>query len=141
MSDASSDENEEEEQPRDLEIVGLMKSSNGRSCTSHTCCGKTLDLNQVLHLVQCVVEIDNQTEDAVKCICIEDGSEGCTVGFVPKYLLFNKEFRARFNKTQAPLVQVVQLYQDSHSKHKCHKSYSNFGMASCVYFDDVPIGE
>ena len=43
---------------RDLEIVGLRASNNGRSCTMHNTCGASLRVGDVLRLVSCVVNVD-----------------------------------------------------------------------------------
>ena len=98
-----------------MEMVGLYRSTNGRSCTSHKCCGKTLEVNQVLRLRKCVVDVLGEPEEAIKCVRIEDGSEGCVVGFLPKALLKVKKLQHHFMSDPGPFVQVTEIYSDSES--------------------------
>ena len=70
--------------PPDLEIVGLNSSTNDRSCCQHKTCGEHVVVNDVLRLVNCVVTINGRAEEAVKLVKIADGSDTCTVAFVPR---------------------------------------------------------
>ena len=70
----------------DLEIVGLESNTNGRSCTVHSVCGQAIAVGDVLRLVGCIVQIDNITEDAIKCVKVIDGVDTCTVAFVPRVI-------------------------------------------------------
>ena len=116
-----------------MEMIGLHHATNGRSCTSHKCCGKTLEVNQVLRLRKCVVDVLGEPEEAIKCVRIEDGSKGCVVGFLPKALLKVKKLQHHFMSDPGPFVQVTEIYSDSESLQKHCKSHSNFGMASIVF--------
>lgn len=126
---------------RDLEIVGLGQPGNGRSCTQHSCCGESLCADDTLRLVKCVVEVDGRPEEAIKCVRISEGSDGCTVAFLPKYMLNIKKLMAKFDKQEDPIVQVVELYATSDSTQKRQKSYANFGMAACVFINEIPRNE
>jgi hypothetical protein len=64
---------------RQLEIVGLCKNNNGRSCCVHDCCGKEVQVGSVLRLVQTVVTINEVPEEAIKCVLIANGS-ACSYG-------------------------------------------------------------
>ena len=126
---SSSSDEDDWRPPRDMEMVGLYRTTNGRSCTSHKCCGKTLEVNQVLRLRKCVVDLNGEPEEAIKCIWIEDGSKGCVVSFIPKALLKVKKLQHQFMGDPGPFVQVTEIYSDSESPQKRRKSHNNFGMA------------
>ena len=63
----------------DLEVVGLLGKSNGRSCNQHACCGETLLVDQLLRLVKCVVVVSGKEEEAVKFVRVTAEGDGCTV--------------------------------------------------------------
>ena len=86
------DEDNDETIPPDLEIVGLYQATNGRSCTTHECCGRTVKVGDVLRLVSVFIPIapndviNGVTDEyAIKVTKIEDGVDMCTVGFLPRY--------------------------------------------------------
>jgi hypothetical protein len=120
-----------------LEIVGLHSNSNGRSCCQHRCCGEHVQVGDVLRLVKCVVTIKSQPEEAVKLVKIADGTDCCTVGFVPRVFSRMPRVEQNINK----FVQVVELYKDSENTYKNKLSAKNFGVASVVCLDDIPIPE
>lgn len=120
-----------------LEIVGLHSNSNGRSCCQHKCCGEHVKIGDVLRLVKCVVTINLQAEEAVKLVKIEDGTNCCTVGFVPRVFSRSPQVQQHING----FVQVIELYKDSENTYKNTLSTKNFGVASVVCLDDIPIPE
>ena len=67
----------------DIEIVGLLSSIYGHSCSVHACCGKHVDVRDILRLVRTIVTIGNKSEIAVKCVKVVDRVDSCTVGFIP----------------------------------------------------------
>jgi hypothetical protein len=69
----------------DLEIVGLLSSTNGRSCSIHSECGSSVCVGDILQLKKTVIEINIVMDEAVKLTKItDDGIEGCTVAFLPR---------------------------------------------------------
>ncbi len=133
----SSEYTPEFEGQRDIEIVGLKESSNGRSCTQHAICGAAVEVNSILRLKQTIVEIDGRPEEAVKCVLVVHGEDTCTVGFLPKVLIHTHNVVKNMNK----FVQVVELYADSVSMQKRRMSHQNCGAASGIFLDDIPISE
>lgn len=122
----------------DLEIVGLYASGNGRTCFQHKICGEYVKEDDLLRLVKCVVEVKkDQVEEAVKLVKIADGAESCTVAFVPRVFANDPKVIRNIGK----YVQVIELYQDSDNTHKRRLSGQNYGMASVVFLDDIPINE
>ena len=93
----------------------------------------------MLRLRKCVVDLNGETEEAIKCVRIEDGSEGCVVGFLPKALLKVKKLQRHFMSDPGPFVQLTEIYSDSESLQKHCKSHRNFGMASIVFLKDIPL--
>jgi hypothetical protein len=119
-----------------IESCGLLANSNGRSCTSHETCGLFIKVNNTLRLKECIVIIDNRPEPAIKLVKISEGSETCTVGFIPQ--MYYKLLKVK-NSING-LLQVVSLYKDRPT-YKKHKDHDNKGMASCVFIDDIPMLE
>jgi len=109
-----------------LEIVGLEKDTNGRSCNVHDVCGEHVKAGDVLRLVQTVVTYDGRSEMAVKCVKMVDGVDTCTVAFVPRAMCQLPHVQAHLKK----FVQVVELYSGHKNSYKRSKSHQNFGMAS-----------
>jgi hypothetical protein len=117
----------------DFEIVGLYGSTNGRSCCFHKTCGKDMEVGNLLRLVKTIVEINGQTEMAIKLVRSVDGVDGCTIGFVPR--------------VQSKLPKVVdcldkfavvrELYSLSRCTYKREKSAQNRGMASATLLDYI----
>jgi hypothetical protein len=121
----------------DLEIVGLLSNSNGRSCTEHTVCGQTVEVGDVLRLVKTVVTVNGVSEEAVKCVRISEGVDCCTVAFLPR-LLHNLEI---VKKNINNFVVVKEIYGDSDNTYKRRKSSKNFGMAGVVVLSEIPQAE
>ena len=72
---------------RDGEIVGLKGSSNGRACVQHACCGVSLQVDDLLRFkVGVVIQEDGTAKTVVKAVLIRDGTETCTVGFLPRQI-------------------------------------------------------
>ena len=98
----------------DLEIVGLLKDTNGRCCSMHSCCGEHLEPGDILRLVSCIVTIDGTVEPALKAVKVDEGIDTCTVGFVPRVQATLPKVVNHINK----FVQVLEIYSDSKSPYK-----------------------
>ena len=72
--------------PRELEIVGLYASNNGRSCCIHATCGESVQVSDLLRLVKCVVTVKGKLEEAIKCVRVVQGEDSCYVAYVPRLL-------------------------------------------------------
>ena len=48
----------------------------------HACCGKSVRPNDVVRFVTQVIEVKGGLEEVVAAICLEDGSEQCTISFL-----------------------------------------------------------
>ena len=110
---------------RDGEIVGLRARTNGRSCESHDCCGEFLVADNLVRFKLTVVDIEGKVEEAVKVVRIRDGTESCTVGFLPRNVATTRkdEFIGKF-------AQIIELYDHSDNESMVRKSMQNKGMAS-----------
>ena len=110
---------------RDGEIVGLRGITNGRSCECHDCCGKFLFPDDLVRFKLTVVDIEGKVEEAVKVVRIRDGTESCTVGFLPRNVATTRkdEFIGKF-------AQIIELYDKSDNEFMVRKSIRNKGMAS-----------
>ena len=113
----------------DLEVVGLESGSNGRSCTIHRACGRSVEVGDVLRLVRCTVDVDGSAEEAIKCVKVVDSVDTCTVAYVPRVQARLAKVEEHLNK----FVQVVEVYADSDSAYKKSKAAGNRGMASVAF--------
>ena len=84
----SDDDTEDNNQPyQHLEIYGLQTSTNGQSCSWHTCCGSQVKVGDILQIKSTIIQTDEGVKPALSCIAIKDGSETCQVGFNPHFLI------------------------------------------------------
>lgn len=119
----------------EFEIVGLHCNSEGRSCTAHDICGKYVNTNDVLRLVSFIATVrDKDPEEAIKLVKIVDGTETCTVGFVPRSFARLDRIKRKVGQ----MCQVLEIYDASENKYKRQLSTKNYGVASCIFLDDVP---
>jgi hypothetical protein len=135
---ADEDEEDDDEDPvSEIEVVGLLGSSNGRSCNLHAVCGSQVSVGDVLRLKKTLVDVDDGVEEAISCILIRVGRETCTVGFIPRALHNFKPVIDHINCH----AQVVEMYVTSRNTQKRRKNHQNMGMAGCVFIDNIPQGE
>jgi hypothetical protein len=120
----------------EFKIIGLHHNTEGRCCTLHTHCGMHVYNNNVLRLVHYVAQVrpDKPLEDAIKLVKIEDGIETCTVGFVPRSFSKMRKLRDSVGKC----CMVLELCSTSENHYKQKLSKKHYGMASCIFVDDVP---
>ena len=119
---------------RDGKIIGLKGSSNGRACVQHACCGISLQVDDLLHFkVGVVIQEDGMAETVVKAVLIWDGTETCTVRFLPRQIAVVQRKRDLIAER---FGQVIELYDLSESSAKKSKSDRNQGMASYRLLED-----
>ena len=119
--------------PKDGEVFGIRGTTNGRSCMSHEWCGFHLKPNDLIRFSWALVTgEDGVSEDSIKAVKIQDGTETCTIGFLPRnYIKFKgKELHAKF-------AQIIELYDDSDNSMMRRKSQLNVGVASYRLLDDI----
>jgi hypothetical protein len=90
-------------------------------------------VGSLLRLVRTVVDINGQSESAIKLLKIVDGVDGCTIGFVPRV-------QSRLPKVVDCLDRfavVRELYSSSKCSYKREKSIQNRGMASATLLDYI----
>ncbi|KAJ3314640.1 hypothetical protein HDU76_002364 [Blyttiomyces sp. JEL0837] len=123
-----------EDIPTHVEIVGLRRSENGRSCPIHPeACGVAVDLGSLIHLKMVTVDLgDGRLRWAVACVLFENGGEGCRVGFLPLVMVHVREqLHNRF-------AQVVELYRNHENKAHRAFDYHNHGAGQLLLLDAVP---
>lgn len=121
---------------KDGEIVGLKGISNERSCVAHACCGEHLSLDELVRFRLCIVDVDGKMEEGIAVVRIRDGSEACTVGFLPRNIV-----RSSKDKFNGKFAQIIELYESSECAIKRRKSNRNQGMASFRLLNDIPKSE
>jgi hypothetical protein len=120
--------------PSTFEIVGMYGDSNGRCCAEHDECGRHLDVGDICRLVRTQVRINSEEEDAIALVKLVDGTEACTVGFVPRAMLKNKLVLRNVEKE----VQVMEIYEHSENSTKRRMATRNHGMASVCPLNMIP---
>ena len=78
---------------------------------------------------------DRIIETVIKGILVKDGTEMCTVGFVPWYVAANERKRGLL---VGQFAQIIELYGQGESTSKNLKSTWNQGMASYHVLNDIP---
>lgn len=121
----------------DIEIVGLNKSSSGRSCSVHGCCGDNIQIGDCLRLVKTIVMIKGESQEAIKLVKIQDGVESCTVAFLPRVWITLPKVQRNIGY----FAVVKELYKTSPNGYKREKSHKNCGMASCFFLNDIARSE
>lgn len=131
----SLDEENDDEPYFSLEIVGLKVNSNGRQCHLHECCGEALRIGDVVKLVPTMlIGPDGSQEEAIKAVKIVQGTEGCTVGFIPRAVKNHDMVVNHVNKFG--IVQVI--FESSSNPYLQQRSEAYCGAAGIVLFDDIP---
>jgi hypothetical protein len=95
----------------DGENVVLHASTNGRSCNQHECCSRHLQPGQIVMLKAAVMKVvyetpgdpecDARVETIIKAVLVLDGTELCTVGFLPRHAAARPQEAARLNNKLA----------------------------------------
>ena len=66
---------------------------------------------------------------------IIDGAEACTVGFIPRAYAKMENIRRKIGS----FAFVLELYDISSNKYKRRLSKRNYGVASCLFIDELPV--
>ena len=98
---------------KDGKIYGLCQSTNGRSCEQHACCGKHVHAHDLICFMLTVVDYKGTAEEAIEAVLIKDGTETCTVAFLPCHVVCSELSRARYI---GKFAQSIELYKDSTNK-------------------------
>ena len=117
------------------EIVVLHSSPNGRACEQHKCCRRDVRVGDLLQLILGVVQLqDSSVERVIKGVFIKDGTETCTVGFVPWHVAASERKRGSL---VGKFAQIIVLYDQGKLASKKLKSTWNQGMVSYHLFNDI----
>ena len=139
----------EDQQQHDGEIVGLHSPDNGRSCEQHECCGRHVvpghivrfkrEVQEILYQVPGDPDPDARIETVIKAVLVLDGTELCTIGYLPRHVAARPEEAERLHNKFA---QVIELYVETPvGLMQNNKSLRNHGMASYILLDNVPAME
>jgi hypothetical protein len=117
-----------------IEIYGILNSTNGRLCVTRFICGEHLNAGDLICFRSMVVDdVDGAPESAIATVCILDGTETCIVGFLPLSIVLwrGRDFIGEF-------AQIIELYAHSKNPVLRRKSHQNFGVASFCMLQDIP---
>jgi hypothetical protein len=119
------------------DILGLKASNNGRSCSQHMPCGSHLAAGDfvVFRATTVLDELTDEPEPAIKVVrLLEDGTEGCTVGFLSRHIAADMhQSAAHVDRTAI----VLELYEFSEIMAVKKKSWRGFGTASFSFVASV----
>ena len=122
-----------------VDIVGINASDRGRSCDVHATCGTQLVAGKqgtVLRIREVTISRNAKDETALALYVhsLEDGIDGCRVGFLRQHLLKHKELYV--NKC----VQVSKIYSEhSDCPSDRQKHYRNHGCCRAVVLHEVAL--
>ena len=71
---------------RDGEIVGLHASSTGREGAQHPICSIHVAVGNIVCFKSDVLDIEGHPEMVIKAVLVNDGSETCMVGLLPRHV-------------------------------------------------------
>lgn len=114
-----------------VEIVGLTRPENGRSCEEHEVCGKVAKPDIVVRFRKVQVVRDGKEESAIAVEWVTDGIDRCRIGFLPRHMV------KHWKKYEGQLAQITELYAGNDSPTKRRKDYSNEGCCSAVIISSV----
>ena len=63
------------------------------------------------------MDVDGKIEDTIQVLRIRDGTESCTIGFLPRNIVQSGK-----DKFIGKFAQIIELYEDSESEVKRKKS-------------------
>ena len=92
-----------------LSIVGLTNQTLGRSCTHHDCCGKLVEIGNILHVHRVSSIKWGQVIDSLEVYLVVDGIDTCKC----RYL--GKEHAGDANVLDDKYVRVVDVYDEGDS--------------------------
>lgn len=119
----------------EVEIVGLKKATNGRSCEYHDPCGDVVQVDTVLRLRSVSVwmkgVVGGAEEQAIAAYWVSDGIDRCRVGFLRKEMVNQRHL------LDGVLVQVVELMWLSDLKADRERSHRNYGLARAMVISTV----
>lgn len=78
------------------------------------------------------MSIIGNDEDAIKFVRVRDGTETCTIGFLPRHIV-----KSRKHKFVGKFAQIIELYDESENETMRRKSYRNKGIASFRMLGDI----
>ena len=84
-----------------IDVVGLDKANNGRSCDRHSCCGQSLQVGMIVSFSSVTVSINGRDELA---IAVHRVNDGCRIGFLKKFMVRRSSI---FEGVQARVIRIL----------------------------------
>ena len=117
----------------DGEIVGLHRSGNGESSTSHDASGEFIGCHGLVRFRHATIETSPGVfEDALKAVWVRDAVETCVVGFLSRF-----DATASYDKYFKKFGQITELYDHSEEPVKKLRSERMGGVAAFILLDHV----
>jgi hypothetical protein len=97
------------------------------------------EVQEILYQVPGDPDPDARIETVIKAVLVLDGTELCTIGYLPRHVAARPEEAERLHNKFA---QVIELYAETPvGLMRNNKSLRNHGMASYILLDNVPAME
>jgi hypothetical protein len=111
--------------PTYVQLYGLQRSTSGRSCDKHECCGAYVELNTVVRLKKVIILLNRELRYTIKGVVLEGGKETCTVGFTPRFYSADQ-----LNFLDGKLCQISELFYNSNNRSKLADNRRHGGIAA-----------
>ena len=59
----------------------------------HYCCGTHIYLDDLVYFKQSVIDADGKTKEAIRFVCVYNGTESYTMGFFPRKVVKSEKDR------------------------------------------------
>ena len=113
-----------------VEIVGIVASSNGRSCEEHNVCGSVLTEDVVVRLRKVhVVNGKGIEETAIAAHWVPDGIDRCRVGFLGRHLIKHCQ---HYDGALAQITEIYSADSESPMKRKKNRQYVGCCVAALI---------
>jgi len=94
------------------------------------------EVMEVVYQVPGDPEPDARIETVIKAVLVLDGTERCTIGFLPRHVAARPEEAAQL---YGKFAQIIELYEETPVGRMRHnKSIRCHGIASYILLDNVP---
>ena len=119
-----------------VEIVGIDRETEGRSCEDHAICGASLEPGTVLRC-RSVHAIGHDDKEPVSLTLFRvsplTGKDSCKVGYLPKYL------KPRWIEYDRLLLVVREIYAEDVEGEKKRKRARNCGYGIATVIGSTPV--
>ena len=93
--------------------------------------GKEIFPNDLVRFKFSVLEFNGEIERAIKVVQVRDGTEMCTVGYLPRHIIHRKD------RVEGKFSRIIELYSESEKSMMRKKDKLKHGVASYRFLSDI----